>query len=51
MVLLRFIKNKIKMKEFPTKFWVILGVTLLFATFAILAGAGVIEVGAMGVRF
>lgn len=39
------------MKEFPTKFWVILGLTFAFATFAILAGIGIIEVGAMGIRF
>lgn len=39
------------MKEFPTRFWVILGVTIAFAAFAILAGAGIIEIGQMGVRF
>lgn len=39
------------MKEFSTKFWVILGLTLTFATFAVLVATDVLEVGAMGVRF
>jgi len=40
-----------KEKEFPVKFWIILGVTVLASIFAISVATGYLGVGQLGVEF
>lgn len=37
--------------EFPTKFWVIFGLTMLGFAFVVLMHLGYFEVGQMGIRY
>jgi len=43
-------KTMKKQSEFPTKFWVILGVTFLMVGFSLLVGFDILEIGEMGIR-